>query len=69
MNILKFKLAGLHCEACVKLSTIRLKNLKGVKEVKIDLSSGNAEIGADRAVEFSEIENVFRGTDYSVTKS
>ena len=68
MNNLKFKLQGLHCEACVKLSTIRLKNLKGIKEVKIDLSSGKTEVSADREVAIAEIENVFKGTDYSVVK-
>lgn len=69
MNTIKFRLQGLHCEACVKLSTIRLKNLKGIKEVKIDLASGNAEVAADREITFTEIENIFRGTDYSAIKS
>lgn len=68
MNTFKFKLEGLHCEACVKLSTIRLKNLKGVKEVKIDLASGETEVAADREMAFAEIENVFKGTDYSAVK-
>jgi copper chaperone CopZ len=68
METIKFKLLGLHCEACVKLSTIKLKNLKGIKEVKIDLASGNAEVMADRTMAISEIENVFKGTDYSIIK-
>lgn len=69
MEILKFKLGGLNCEACVKLSKMKLKQLKGVKEVRIDLSTGLTEIDTERSISFSEIEQAFKETDYSVIKS
>lgn len=68
MDTLKFRLQGLHCEACVKLSTIRLKNISGVQEVKINLESGETTIVANRKLDFAEIEKVFLGTDYKALK-
>ena len=44
MTISKFKLKGLTCEACVKLSTTRFKRIAGVQDVKINLLAGDVRI-------------------------
>ena len=68
MTTTKFKLKGLTCEACVKLAKARFKRLAGVKDVKIELSGGGAEITADREISAKEAELVLVGSGYSVVK-
>lgn len=67
MNTLKFNLHGLHCEACVKLSTIKIKNLIGESTVKIDLESGRAEVSANRAVSLGQIKQALADTTYKIS--
>jgi len=69
MTISRFKLKGLTCEACVKLSTTRLKRISGVQDVKVDLKSGEAEIVADHEISTKEAELVLSGSGYSITKN
>jgi copper chaperone len=69
MNTTKFKLAGMHCESCVKISKMNLSDIKGVSEVELDLASGEGKLVADRDVALSEIEEAMKDTDYKVTKS
>jgi len=64
----KFKLSGLTCEACVKLATMRLKRLTGVKDVIIKLATGETEITADHAISAKEAELVLAGSEYSIVK-
>lgn len=68
MKILKFRLEGLHCPACVKLSTLRLKSIDNIENINIDLESGVTEISSNREIDYSEVEQVFRGTDYSISQ-
>lgn len=64
----KIKIQGLTCEACVKLSTFKLKKIAGVTEAKIDFKTGLTEILADRVIDFIEITQAFANTNYSVIK-
>jgi len=64
----KFKLSGLTCEACVKLATMRLKRLTGVKDVIIKLATGETEIIADHKISAKEAELVLAGSEYSIVK-
>ncbi len=66
MNTYKFKLQGLHCEACVKLVKMDLGEIPGVSEVSVDLASGEGTITADREVGVSEIEQALAGSEYKV---
>jgi copper chaperone CopZ len=69
MNTLKFKLAGLHCEACVKISKMNLSDISGVSEVELDLASGEGKLTTDRDIALSEIEEAMKDTEYKVVKS
>jgi len=68
MNTLNYKLLGLNCDACVKISTMKLKNVPGVHDVKIDSTSGKTEICAERHIELEELNESLRGTDFTLTK-
>lgn len=63
-----FKLSGLTCEACVKLSTRRLKRLTGVQDIKINLANGETEITADHEISVQEADLVLAGSGYAVVK-
>ena len=65
MYTLNIKLAGLTCEACVKLAKRMIGKIEGVKETNIQLA-GNAEIIAERLISKSEIKDVLSGSDYQV---
>jgi len=69
MTISRFKLKGLTCEACVKLSATRLKRIAGVQNVKINLKDGEAEIIADHEISNKEAELVLSGSGYSISKN
>lgn len=66
MNTIKFKLVGLHCEACIKVASLKIKKIEGIKDVLINLATGQAEITAERPVEIKEFEQALAGTDYTI---
>ncbi|NTU98596.1 heavy-metal-associated domain-containing protein [Candidatus Falkowbacteria bacterium] len=66
MNIFKLKLAGLTCEACVKLVTKRLKSIAGVENVSINLSTGQTEITAFRPINPEEVTASLTNSPYSI---
>lgn len=68
MNNINFKLAGLTCEACVKLATNRFKKVAGVREVAIDLASGNTQIEGEDYLKLELLEQSLVGTPYTVVK-
>jgi copper chaperone CopZ len=67
MNTINFKLKGLTCEACVKLSTSRIKKIPEVQDVKIDFKSGNAEVTSTADIDLDTIRRSLVGTNYNVT--
>lgn len=68
METLNIKLAGLTCEACIKVATKRIKNVAGVEEVSIDLATGQTKISSCHPVTLEEVEASLAETHYSVVK-
>lgn len=64
MDTQAFKITGLHCVACTKLTAKRLKNIPGVNDAVVDLESGKAEITAERELGVGEIKTALTGSEY-----
>lgn len=54
MANMKFKITNITCSACVKLSTMALKNIPDVTKVAVE-ESGSVEITADKEISWSEV--------------
>lgn len=67
MEKIEFKLEGLTCDACVRLSKMKLEKVPGVENVQVSGLDGRAEISANRKITLEEIQNALSGTDYKVT--
>lgn len=68
MNNINFKLAGLTCEACVKLASSRFKKVPGVREVSIDLVSGETRVSGAADLDPGILEESLKGLPYSIVK-
>jgi copper chaperone CopZ len=64
MNTQTFKITGLHCMACTKLTAKRLQGIPGVDDAMVDLGSGKAEITAVRELSVGEIKTALTGSEY-----
>lgn len=64
---MEFKLQGLTCEACIRLSKMKLEKVPGVANVQVSGLDGRAEISANRKITLEEIQSALLGTDYKVT--
>jgi copper chaperone CopZ len=60
-----FKIEGFHCEACVKLATMKIKKLADIHEVTVQ-QDGTTKICAGRNVSVNEIEGALDGLGYTV---
>lgn len=67
MIVNKFKINGVHCPACKKLTEKRLGNIDGVTAVNVNPETGLAEITADTNITKAQLEEALTGTTYSVT--
>jgi copper chaperone CopZ len=65
MTELQFKIQGFHCEACIKLSTMKIKKINGVEHVSIQ-ADGSAAITATRPVTTEEVSAALDGLGYTV---
>ena len=63
-----FKISGLHCTACTKLTAKRLKGIPGVDEAAVDLDTGKAELSVSREVGINEIKTALAGSEYDAEK-
>ena len=68
MNELKFKLKGLHCQSCVKISEMNIGDIPGVKKVEVDLATGVGKLEAEREITLDEISEAMKDTEYKVVK-
>ena len=68
MNNINFKLAGLTCEACVRLAAKRLQKIPGVVEANIDLQTGNAHVTSVADLDLDILSKSLEGTSYSIIK-
>lgn len=66
MQTIKINIAGMTCDACVKLSKLKISKINGVRDVRISDIKGQTEILADRDIELEEIQKALIGTDYKV---
>ncbi len=62
------KLSGLTCNACKQVSERRIKRIAGVQAVTVDITTGNAEIVAEKTLSPLEVQSVLKGTDYIVSQ-
>lgn len=65
MNEQIFQIDGFHCEACVKLSTMKIRKISDVHDVDIT-SDGVAKVHASRVIELDEISKALEGLGYTV---
>lgn len=61
-----FKITNLTCDACVKISSMALKKLPGVKNVEIK-EDGSALLESDKEITWEEIENALAKVDKKVS--
>jgi copper chaperone CopZ len=61
-----FQISGLSCEACVKLVTNRFTKVPGVLEVKIDLTSGQAQVFSEAKLDPTLLAQSLSDTHYSI---
>lgn len=66
MNEQTFKIEGFHCEACVKLATMKIKKISDVHEAVVQ-EDGTAKVCAGRAITLKEISEALDGLGYTVT--
>lgn len=66
-TILQIK--GMHCGACEKVISRRLGKLPGVRNVKVSLNDGTAEIQSEQKVIIEDASVILTGTDYHVVNS
>lgn len=67
MNEQIFNIQGFHCEACVKLATMKIKKISDIHEVNIS-QDGKAKICASREINTEELAGVLNDLGYTVTK-
>ncbi len=65
MNEQFFKINGFHCEACVRLSTMKIKKISGVHDVVIT-PDGVATVSAARVIVPDEVSRALDGLGYTV---
>lgn len=65
MNESTFKINGFHCDACVKVATMKIKKISGVEEVDVQ-SDGRTKVRASRAITTEEISKALEGLGYTV---
>jgi len=62
----KIKVKGMSCEHCVKRVTKALEDLPGVKNVKVDLKSGEATFDKPDTVTMDDIIKAIKESGYQV---
>lgn len=66
MKSIKIYIKNMTCDACVKLSKLKISKIEGVKDVRISDINGQTEIIADRRIEPEEIQKSLADTNYQV---
>ncbi|QJA05393.1 heavy-metal-associated domain-containing protein [Thermosulfurimonas marina] len=62
----KVKISGMSCEHCVRRVTKALEGLPGVKNVRVDLTSGTATFEKPEDLSLSEIARAIEEAGYRV---
>lgn len=66
MNEQTFKIEGFHCEACVKVATMKIKKIEDIYTVVVQ-GDGTAKVCASRAIALKEISEALDRLGYTVT--
>ncbi len=66
MTKINFKITDITCDACIKLSSMALKKIPGVKSVEID-RNGSTAVELDKEITEDEIANALAKIDKKVT--
>lgn len=69
MTTTKFKINGLHCHSCVKLSKESIGEIPGVKSVDIKDLQGETEVVGDREISLDEVNKSLEGTGYTAVNN
>lgn len=64
MKTIKYKIKGLSCIACKKLSEKRISKIVGVKSVDVDIKSGIALISSEKEVSLDDVRVALHDTPY-----
>lgn len=67
MNTLVFRITNLTCDACIKVCTMLISRIHGVRSVSIDLATGKASVVSDEPVEIDEIQHRLERNNYQLT--
>lgn len=65
---IKFKIHGTHCASCEVLIERKFKKLAGIEKVKVNFSSGKAELLCSREPKIWELEKAIKEDGYRVSK-
>lgn len=68
MTTQNFTISGFDCESCVKLSDSILRDLPGVKDVKISGLDGKVTMEVEKELSLESIQEAFEGTHYVVSR-
>lgn len=66
MNITKVRVTGITCTSCEKVISGRLKRIEGIKNVQVNIASGDVSIEATRPINVDEVVKSLQGTHYGV---
>ncbi len=66
MKTQTFKLTGLTCTACKKVSEKRIGSLSGVTKVDVNVGTGVTTIEVDKEISPLSIKEVLKDTPYGV---
>ena len=62
-----FTITNLTCDACVKLSTMALHKLPGVKDATIELSTGSARVTSEEPLNPDDVAQALKAKGYNAT--
>jgi copper chaperone len=62
----KIKIKGMSCQHCVMAVTKALKEIEGVQDVSVDLTSGEATFNETRPVDQAKVKEKIKNAGYEV---
>jgi copper chaperone len=68
MQTKTFKLSGLTCPACKKLTEKRIGSIPEVTKVEVTLATGEAVVNSDKEITVLQIKEVLKETPYQVVE-
>jgi copper chaperone CopZ len=63
-----FKLSGLTCSACQKISEMKIGEIPGVISVNVSVATGEAKVEAEREINPAEIRYSLKDTHYQLVE-